>query len=131
MFLEFLTGIQSPDFADVDVLWSGWGFVEAIWVPAAVAGAVVAVAPDDAVAVAVSATFAASSTSLFLLNVFLESTSISSGKVTSFVTISSSSPKIATAALPAWSMTVLVRECWLRLILFREEGEDEVGVLFS
>ena len=129
MFLEFLNGIQSPDFANVDVLWSGWGFVGAIWVPAAVAEAVVAVAPDDAVAVL--ATFAASSTSLFLLNVFLESTSISSGKVTSFVTISSSSPKIATAALPAWSMTVLVRECWLRLILFREEGEDEVGVLFS
>ena len=44
------------------------------------------------------------------MDFFDSEVSMSSGKVTSFVTINSSSPKAAAAAaLPAWPMAVLVR----------------------
>ena len=65
--------------------------------------------------------------SLFLLYDFLASVSMSSGKETSLVTMSSSSPKVAAAALSAWPVAVLVGTCWLRLALLR--GVNVVEVL--
>ena len=69
----------------------------------------------------------ADSSSLFLFIDFLASVSISSGKKTSFVTMSSSSPMVAATAVSAWPMAVLVREDWLPLASI--EGEERFETL--
>ena len=126
----FLTGIQSPDFADLEVdvvggssccwetgLWEGFWVVVGVAVVAAEGGRMLVFTEEGA-----------DSSSLFLFIDFLASVSISSGKKTSFVTMSSSSPMVAAAAVSAWPMAVLVRTCWLKLSIL-VGGIDVVCVL--
>ena len=89
----------------------------------------VAEGADADAAADVDASAAADSASLLRLLDFLDSSmsmlsTIVSGNVTSFKTMSSSSPEVASSALPAWPGAVLVGVCWLGFTLCWVESSE-------